>query len=235
MKQTEPQDSTDTLAQRFRSERERLNLMTANIAHFCGVSVSSVFAWEAGRSRIPLSAAASLWEHGFDVEVIVAGSVKMEAVPILSESENYSDASAEYLVPSYILSRSGVTARTAFVYHNRFFFQDIASSGDLLLMAWLAEGDEQEILREDRIFLFRPKATDMLEFLCKIRKARNGRLKIEVNGVSKTVSVKTMFRLGCPIGQHCYRVGNRKVEGNVLESHDQRLALFLKSLGTNSK
>ena len=77
-----PEELEKLLAERFRSERKRLNMSAVSAAHYCGVATSTVFNWEAGKARIPLAALAILWRRGFDVEGLVQTPMRQIPLPI---------------------------------------------------------------------------------------------------------------------------------------------------------
>ena len=222
------------ISERFRRERQRLRISTTDVAHYCGMSVSSVFSWEAGRSRIPLSAVACLWEHGFDVERLVEGTGIQQAVPLLSEGEEYKKAQAEYFVPMHMIQRHQYTPSSVFAYHNRAYAENISAPGDLILMGMLENQDVGDINKET-IVLFRPNRSGLHEFFCMIRTAGRGRLHVKVSDIVSTVATKTMLTQGNIIAEFCYRIGYRHSETAAPETHSQRLSAFTKHIGANSR
>ena len=222
------------LATRFRKERERLRLSTTDVAHYCGVSVSSIFSWEAARSRIPLSAVACLWDYGFDIEAVVGGSEVLLSVPLLTEGENLDNAKQECFVPNHKLMRYRLSLPSAFAYHNQALAYDLAASGDILVMR-LMENDDVANAGEETVILFRPQNTKLSDFLCKVRTAGRGRLVIVSDSTSVTVGSRLFLENGTVLGEYCYRLGCRPADGKAHRTHVLRLAAFLESIGATSR
>ena len=217
------------LAENFRKERLRLGLSTADVAHFCCVSASSIFGWEAGRSKIPLSALANLWEHGFSPEAIVGGAISMQPIRVLCEGEDLESAQSECFVPMHMLFRHRVNSKNAFAYQNKAFAQDIAAPGDLMLMGAL-NNDYVKDLDSETFILFRPRNTSLNEFLCRVKPAGKGRVHLHAGGKASTVALRPMLESGEAIGEYCYRLGFRQFNLASSMSHAQRLSKFFKLL-----
>ena len=226
VKEKDRQEVQQLLAVRFRNERLRLGLSTADVAHYCGVSTSSVFGWEAGRSKIPMFAATYLWNLGFDTESVVGGKENLQSVRLLREGEDLAKSNTEYFVPEHIVLRHRYSYTSAFVYHNQAFFDGIVASGDLLLMGILGNEHVQELV-DETVVLFRPNDTNLDEFLCKMRTAGRGRLHLEAGDITATVRMQTMLDKGNAIGEYCCRVGTRLVEKVSKKTHMQRFNAFL--------
>lgn len=72
----------DTIADRLRGERIRLDLSQTAMAALAGVRKGTQLAWEAGRSSPTAAALASFAEAGADVQFIVTGK-RVQALPPL--------------------------------------------------------------------------------------------------------------------------------------------------------
>lgn len=223
------QELQSILADRFRKERLRLGLSTTDVAHYCGVSVSSVFSWEAKRSRIPLLAAACLWKHGFDVESIIAGQDELQDIPVLAEGEEFSDAKPRHLVPLHMVSRHRSSIMAVFVYHNIAYSKDLAAPGDLILMGLVDEPEEDD-LKETMTILFRPVKQSLSEFMCKIRSAGKGRLLVQSDDVSATISRRSMFEHGAVYSESYCRIGYKPITKQADKTHSRRLGAYLKHI-----
>ena len=217
--------SRDELGKRFRQERLRLDLTPEAVAHYCNMSVSAVFGWEAGRNRIPLSAATSLWAHGFDIERIICGADRLESIKVYPLDEGREQLMK---VSSHLLRRHKLTRETAFVYHNPADGSVIASPGDLLLMSWLPADDSEVLVETPRVALFKPKHRDAEELLCNVSVGQKGSVKITSGDASGTAKLARLLEL-CDIkGAMCCRLGCQSLpQGISGKPHARRLAKVL--------
>ena len=223
------------LASRFRAERLKLGLSTSDVAHYCGVSASSVFSWEAGRSRIPLSVAASLWEHGFDAETVVAGKVKFRAVPVYGESVIPDASNADCFVPEHILQRHNLKPGSGeFAILNNAISENIASPCDLLLMSPFSKTADQYDGTEIAV-LFKPGDPKFDEFLCKIKSSGRGRIRLESGNVSGIGKTQSIFDECVFIGKFHCRIGIRQPKKVSSITHSQRLNAFLRYAQKHSR
>ncbi|WP_051236036.1 helix-turn-helix domain-containing protein [Ottowia thiooxydans] len=90
---------------RFRSQRKRLNLRTADLDNHGGWSASTTYGWEAGKASPKSEFYASTQDLGFDVAYILAGhrSVRTLSGPAPAPA---GDSKAIYL-PLLLLSATG--------------------------------------------------------------------------------------------------------------------------------
>ena len=215
------------LGKRFRQERLRLGLTPENIAHHCGASVSSVFGWEAGRNRIPLSAAASLSLQGFDIERIIDGGGQTVRIDAYQTNDKAKKAPT-MPVPAHLLKRHRLTERTSFIYHNPADGADVASPGDLLLMAWLPEDDAEVLVDRPRIVLMRPKRKGGKEALCKLSPIQKGKARLTIGSVSGIAGVAKLLDSCWVDGAYCHRLACQSLPGGISgRSHADRLADLL--------
>lgn len=214
------------LAGRFRAERERLDMSTADVAHFCGVSVSSVFNWEAGRARIPLSAIANLWEFGFDPENLVSDAVETVDVPFWPTGRI---PKAE--VPKHLIHRHLLTGYATFVYHNQAEAAGIAAPGDLLVMGAMPERDPVSLEEESRIMLLDPSGGKGGEFLCKVSRSRPRKVRLELEEEWGFANTAELLR-HCEVrGWLAFRLGYHRPFDPSRETHTDRMCSFLKRFG----
>ncbi len=207
--ETEGQNSvSQLLAARFRKERQRLNLTTAAVAHYCDVSVSSVFSWESGRARIPLAAAACLWEYGFDVEALIEGKHTPESVRTLSKRGSTGVLDPICLMPRHKLRRFGLQAQSSFVYHNIADADDIAAPGEILLLGCFSQGDAGALVEQTRNVLLRPKADDYDDIICRLQPSGKTKLKLSLGNVSSVVRIETLLSHAEPQGYICCCIGS---------------------------
>ena len=219
------------LAQRFREERLRLNMSPENVAHYCKVSVSSVFSWEAGRSRIPLSAAANLWEHGFNIEHIISGNDHSEKVKVYQLSQELSETSNTINVPQHLLRRYGLSLSVASVFHNSAEAEDLAAPGDMILMSWLPEDDDAILSEMPMAVQLRPNADQSAEFLCRITPMQKGKVKVGLGDFSKTVKVSKLLQKCSAVGKFCQRLFCSHLHSGVSNiPHSKRLKDFVNKI-----
>ena len=203
------------LGKRFRAERKRLSLSSVAVAHICGTTESTVFNWEAGRARIPLSAAEKLWMHGFDPDRLVSGSVQTVVVRSIN--------GAGLKVPEHLLKRYSLDPSRAVVFHNRSRFDNLLPLGVLcLLAAWV---DWEDVRETPAIALFRHLATKKL-FLCHVSGRQKKSARLWLGKLGATIQVDRLLGVCQPEGTYCCGIGNRPVE-QAGETHEAVLGSVL--------
>lgn len=229
-KKQEQQDSLQVLADRFRKERQRLNLSFADVAHYCGVSVSSVFNWDAGRAKIPLSAAQSLWEYGFDVEAVVKGTEQPVEIPRVADGQDLDEPSGIRVVPRHMLLRHGASQQTAFAYLNLPFSDEFAKPGEVLVMKRASNETVPDIAGES-VLLFRPDNPGNREFLCEVRPAGRGKIRVRNGKSAYSCGTRTFLGKGNALGVFLYRLGTERHGDVPRESHGERFSWYLRCIG----
>ncbi len=216
------------LGKRFREERLRLELTPEAVAHYCRMSVSAVFGWEAGRNRIPLSAATSLRAHGFDIERIICGKDQLKRIEVYHNDRKDRQGPYGLSVPFHLLRRYKLEQSAAFVYHNPADGADIASPGDFLLMSWLPPDDPDALVETPRTALLEPKRRDASELLCKVSASQKGKVKVAIGDTSGNIRLARLLELCTVKGALCCRLGCQSLlQGISGKSHAQRLAKVL--------
>lgn len=214
------------LARRFRAERKRVGLSATSVAHHCGVTESTVFNWEAGRARVPLSAIARLWRYGFDAEELVKSGIERASVSMWPVG-----ASPTISVPAHLLRRHRLSEVAAFVYHNRAEAAEVAALGDLLVMGAMADED-MDILEEiDRTLLLEPREGGGDAFLCRVSRSRSRRVKLELGEESGFVNAGLLLQHCSPLGDLAFRLGHQGPFDQEPVAHTERLAAFLRRIG----
>ncbi len=190
------------LAERFRSERKRLNLSAESVAHFCQVSNSTVFNWEARKARIPLSAVALLWRHGLDIQALVRTDMKDAHLHLHPVEDGETVA-----VPRELLLRHGLDENTAFVYQCPSQIGKIMPAGELCLLAWHPPG--REALAEAKgMFLVTSKCNGK-EAFCKMEASGSNLLRMALNGRQVMIGQKQFLAHFEILGEYIERLGYR--------------------------
>ena len=89
------------LGNRFRAERQRLNLSAGSVADHCQVSQSTVFNWETGKARVPLGAIAQFVNLGFDVQNMLTYPDKETAIALHLAEKGASVGESEDLLAKH--------------------------------------------------------------------------------------------------------------------------------------
>ena len=202
---------------RFRKERSRMQFSPEKVATLCGCSASAVFAWEAGRSRIPLIAMEKLWPYGFDVESIIAGAMRYRTIPCYPASREEG-----VLVPEHLLNRYGLDKHTAYVYHNQAFAEGMYPAGMLLAVQWLPE-DCRDILEEGSCILLVEVKKDKSTLICKSAPARAGSVKISLGDYARTVKTGDILKKCRVIGEIVFEIEPRQPVKPASRTHLQLL------------
>ncbi len=192
------------LAERFRSERKRLNLSAESVAHFCKVSNSTVFNWEARKARIPLAAVAILCQHGLDIEALVRTETPEVHIALHPAGEGRTVAA-----PHSLLLRHGVHEATCMVYQCPSQIGMVMPAGELCLMGWYPTNRES-LADVNGLFLFKSMSSDA-EAFCWIEAAGKNLLRLSLNGMQKMVGQKQFITHFVILGEYKARLGYRPV------------------------
>ena len=202
---------------RFRKERLRMHLSPEKVASICGCSASAVFAWEAGRSRIPLIAMERLWPHGFDAESVIAGATRYRTIPRYPAGQEEG-----FLVPEHLLNRYGLDRNTAYVYHNQAFAEGLYPAGMLLAVQWFPE-DCRDILEEGECTLLMEVRKDRSTLICKSAPARKGSVQLSLGDHARTVKTDAVLKKCRVIGEIVFPVEPRLPDKPAPKTHLQLL------------
>ncbi len=202
---------------RFRAERNRLDLSIEDVASICRSSASAVFAWESGRSRIPLIAAELLWDKGFDVENVIAGEPMLTEIPAYPLKEG-----PKVSVPKHMLARYSLDASLSLAYHNQVAAEGLYPAGVLLALRWVPESDKVVLEEEDQVLLLEPKGTKP-EFICRSVPSRKGSVKLMLGDYSVTVKSSCVLDRCRMIGEPMFQIGLLEPTEKASRSHKRRL------------
>ena len=190
------------MAERFRQERKRLGMGAVDVAYHCGVSSATVFNWEAGSARIPLSAPCALKKHGFDVDRITSGEegafVTVDMYPI---------SQGTLRIPEHLLKRHAVYQNTGLVFHLLSQFEDTMPAGQLCLMRRVPSTAEG-VRKQGGIFLLRDVRKEK-EILCRLENRSKSRIRIEVGGSGATIAASRLFGTAKILGEYVCGLGFR--------------------------
>ena len=219
----QPEDLEKLLAERFRSERKRLNMSAVSVAHYCNVATSTVFNWEAGKARIPLAALAVLWRHGFDLEGLVKTQMREIPLPIHPR-----DQGKTFSVPEHLLHRHQVYPETGFVLHCQSQIGDVIPAGQLCLMQWCPT--DADVLSEiDGLVMLQDKQGGS-EALCHMRSTSKGRVQISLEKLSFSTGAKAFLAKCEIVGEYCCQLGFRPLKQPDQSRNMRRLVKLIESI-----
>ena len=213
---------TSGLHLRFKSERERLGLSTAMVGGLCGVSETTVFNWEAGRSRIPLSVLEALWDHGLDPDRLIQSKAGLVALP-----SRLDDRKLVHKIPQYLLARYGVGRELAFVFHNGSRAANLLPEGELCLMQGFLSS-ELALQKVDGIVLAKQNKSNS-EFICTMKAKLDGEVSLQLGDAcclapARKVSVECTL-----LGLFVCRIGNLPAPESQL-AHEEVFADVVRKL-----
>ncbi len=188
-----------------------------DVASICRSSASAVFAWESGRSRIPLIAAELLWDRGFDVENVIAGEPMLTEIPAYPLQEG-----PKVSVPKHMLARHSMDAHLSQAYHNQVAAEGLYPAGVLLALRWVPESDKVVLEEGEQVLLLEPKGTKP-EFICRSVPSRKGSVKLTLGDYAATVKISGLLERCRMIGEPMFQIGILEPTEKSSRSHKYRL------------
>ena len=212
------------LGKRFRGERKRLGMTSAQVAVACSVTEATVFNWEAGKVNMPLAALSCLWEQGFDPEAIIPGEAgKMQSLP-----SRIGEKRRPHQVPAHILARHRVDVMRAFVFHSPARAADLLAEGEVCLMEafWEDTSFPEDI---DAICLLAWRARKA-EFVCRVKTTGGKKVSLQL-GKERICTSNRQIEAACSfVGRFVCRLGNKPAEKASGPSHESVFAMLKREL-----
>ena len=177
------------LNRRFRIERKRLNLSVAQVAAICGTTETTIFNWEAGRSRIPLDAVEKLWIHGLDPEKLLGGPVESVETVVVNGRKRK--------VPSHLLKRYVIEPKYALVFANQNTVAGLVPEGQVCLLN--AEFNWEDARQAPCLVLLKYNATNRC-FFCQLTLLDKDVVRLSLGKQSMKSGKEEFLR-------HCWVVG----------------------------